>query len=122
MKHNHTTCPVCVRRANLSADSIDALKEELRQEQAERAELAREHSSYHLQSHEKLRVDEGEIAEVRADGRHMLKSRSGFRVQPTFFCDKCSTSWPCPTYLWATRSEPFRLMVQPNRTNVDGDA
>lgn len=35
------------------------------------------------------------------------------REEPRFSCVKCPHYWPCPTYLWATGSEKFRLRIEP---------
>lgn len=34
--------------------------------------------------------------------------------QPEFTCNgkHCHYFWPCPTYLWATGSEPFNLVIE----------
>lgn len=113
MKHDHRTCTECVRRANQSADTIDRERAEADALRERIADLAAEHAGFHPQQRGDLRARPGEYAEISPHGHPVLTSPTSGRTQPSFFCDKCSYGWPCPTYLWATQSEPFRLIIQP---------
>lgn len=113
MRHDHQTCSVCIKRAQRAHEEHQAVKAALSALQERIKALAEEHAAFHLQSHEEWKADEGEQVEVKPDGRVSLVSPSGFRVMPSPFCDKCCYSWPCPTYLWATQSEKFKLVIQP---------
>lgn len=113
MKHDHRTCDECNRRSVLAADNLAAERAETGRLRERIAELAKEHSKFQ-HDREPIQVYEGDRLEIREGGQPYFEGKvRSIGKQPTFWCDKCSTPWPCRTYLWATESEPFRLVVHP---------
>ncbi|QSM03902.1 hypothetical protein PROPHIGD91-2_49 [Mycobacterium phage prophiGD91-2] len=102
-----------MRRTSAGADAIDAARKETYRLQDRIAELAEEHSKFH-HDRDPIKVYEGDRLEIRDGGHPYLEGKvRSLGQQPTFWCDKCNTPWPCRTYLWATESAPFRLVVHP---------
>jgi hypothetical protein len=93
---------------------------------AERDKAREETQSVHGRINELALAHEPVLWLVHGAGSLPVMRESGpTQVGSVFTCERlelkckaknCGYMWPCPTYLWATESEPFTLAVLPKTT------
>lgn len=124
-KHDHRTCDECVSRRERETERMKRLEVEAERLRQRLDDLAEKHSHWRFHkgySVNFLTVREGEEFNVTPYGNPELKSPNGGRTQQSFYCEECRTPWPCRTYLWATGSEPFRVVLYPGLSPNGGFA